>query len=364
MIFRQLHLFILFHQRKYRTILEITSDYKNDKKINRVNIRYQALSSFYLKNFHHSKICLETIKDNFQLSKIESNILAYLYARRNEKEKAITTWCTTLEKKSSNKTAQRALDYIRNKGRDLNLMDDEYFDSIKPAEPFLLPVTKILKTFLLVLLVLALIPGGYYVFITLKTKSFFSSKKLADKLDKVTLPDYNPNLLKSEKDGVKEFSFNEKELKTKFEKVKKKILSDDPVNAQILINQIKMSNASPEVKFKIEILEDFIEEPDYALFKNKIFFSDFIKAKNTYKNIYVKWHGRVVNLHKSKEAITFDFVLGDEEKGINEGIINVIFNKYVNVQYNEKLAVFGKIKSDNDIFFVEGIYVIKNYSVE
>lgn len=88
---------------------------------------------------------LRNIKREKKLNSKDTNFLAFIYARHNEKEKAITTWCRTLEKKKNDRIAKNALDYLRQKGRDINLMDDEHFDSIHPKIPFLIPFGLILK---------------------------------------------------------------------------------------------------------------------------------------------------------------------------------------------------------------------------
>ena len=121
--------------------------------------------------------------------------------------------------------------------------------------------------------------GFYFVFKNRKNLFNFKKIKIRNEINNIYLPDYNPNLLKKPKLENEKYSYNEKEIKNKFERIKKLILKYNAVDSQIEINQIKMSNASTSVKLKVEMLEDYIDEPDYALFENKIKFSDLLSEK-------------------------------------------------------------------------------------
>ena len=179
-------------------------------------------------------------------------------------------------------------------------------------------------------------------------------------LNKIYLPDYNPNLLESPKVKEKTYSYNEKEIKDLFEKIKDDILDNKPVDAQININKLKLSNASISVKSKMDILQSFIDKPDYARFKNKISLDDVKKEISLFDNIYILWTGTVKNHKLSKEEIRFDLVVGNEEKGIIEGVIPVILKKEKILKNNEIVAVFGKIKIKDGGFFILADFIIKD----
>ena len=122
-------------------MLALTSSKENQKigDVEPINLRYQGYSSFYTRNYHHSQVCFEILNEKGKSKAKDCNLLAYMYARHNEKENAITTWCMALEKSKDNKIAKKALEYIRKQGRIINLMEDDFFDSIFPKEPFLIP---------------------------------------------------------------------------------------------------------------------------------------------------------------------------------------------------------------------------------
>ncbi len=358
-VYKRIKLFFLFHARNYREILALTSFNERDKKsLDPINVRYHGQCSFYTKNFHQAEICFELLKELNKLNKNDSNYMAYIYARHNEKDKAIASWCTALEKDRNNRIAKKALDYIRNKGRIINLIDDEYFDELVKKEPFIFPVKFLIISFIMLLVSIII---GFGVFISvIKIKEYYRIHSSTNEIDKIFIPYFNTGIIEKPKDPKKKYSYNEKEIIAKFDKIKKDIINNKVVEAQIDINRIKISNASLDVKYKVEILESFIVQPDYGFFKNEISFIDFLKEKELYNNIFIIWEGRVVNLKITKTRISFNLIIGDEKNGIIDGIIPVIFEKDVLVNNNDRIKVFGKIFIDESNIYIKGLYRIKN----
>ncbi len=361
-IFKRLRLFFVFHSGDYKKLLSLTSldKYSRVNESHASDLKYQGYSAFFTKNFRHAQMCFEILKDKSKCSSKDFNFLAYIYARHNEKDKAIQTWCLALEKNKFSSISKKALDYIRNKGRDINLIDDEYFDTLIPAEPFIIPLKKMALTFLILLLAGALFLAGYFGYFKISDYLKYQKYKNDPTLNNIFLPYFNTNLLEKPKEKNDKYSFNENEIKQKFEKIKTDIINKRVVEAQIGINQIKLSNASQKVKIKTEMLEKFIDEPDYANFKNIISFDDFLKDRELYNNIYIIWDGRVVNVRIQNDKIVFNLVLGDEKKGIVRGIIPVIFKKAVIVNNNDMVKVFGKVNLDKNELSIEGRYLIEN----
>jgi len=363
-IFKSLRLFFVFHSRDYKKLLYLTSLEKyariNDSKVK--DLKYQGYASFYTKNYRHSQMCFEILHEKKKCSSKDYNYLAYIYARHNDKDKAIQSWCMSLEKNKFNGIAKKALDYIRDLGREVNLMSDDYFEKLIPKEPYLLPIKLILKIILSLIILSLICLAGYYGYIKINeiVKVNFAKEK---PLNNIFLPDFNTNILEKPKENNVKYSYNEREIKSKFEKIKIDIINKNIVDAQIGINQIKLSNASKEVKFKTEMLESFIDEPDYAQFKNKISLEDYLKDQAVFNKIYITWAGRIVNLNIEKDKITFNLIIGDEKAGLIKGVIPVIFKKAIIVKNNDTVKVFGRILFDGNNTTIEGHFIIKNNSL-
>ncbi|MCG8572956.1 MAG: hypothetical protein MJB14_22715 [Spirochaetes bacterium] len=355
-VFKRIHLFFLYHQHKYEQVLKKTPvQFISDiDKIDTPSLRYQAKSSFFQKNFYHARMCIELLIEKRAAKADECNLLAHIYARHNEKEKAISAWCTALEIQKKNRHASKALEYIRQQGREVNLYEDELFDKLIPGQPFFLPFSFFFKLIAMTIILGVLAYGIYWGY----TKWQNQPQPISELTDMV-LPDYNPNILASPREKNEKHSYTEKQIKTKFEKIKDYILEEKAVEAQILINQIKLSNASVDVKMRTEALENYINEPDYALFKNKYQYSEINQEKDLYNNVFIKWPGRVVNKKYYEDRLVFEFVVGNEDQGVIDAVIPVIFKKAFIVENNDRILLFGRIKTDNKNLSIEGRFLIK-----
>lgn len=359
-LFKKILLFFWFHQRDYKKVLEHSSfeDESDKKSFDFVKVRYQAYASFYTKNYYHSNYCFELLAKHNKLTSKDYNYIAFLHARHNEREKAISSWCIALEKNSRNKIAKKALDYLRDKGSDFILTEDDFFSIITPKEPFVFPIRFFLKIFSIILITTFLTIFAYRGFIVIN--EIIKEKKRVESLElnKVTLPDFNTNLLEKQKDALSKYSYNEKEIKDKFDNIKRNILKNRVVEAQIEINEILLSNASLNVKIKTEMLKSFIQQPDYSKFNNIVTFEMFNKEKRLYKDVYVLWDGVIKNQIIKKDKITFNLFIGNDEKGVIIGIMPVVFSKAHLYKNNDKVHVFGKIIEDGADYILQGLYII------
>ncbi len=361
--FKVFYFYFLYHQRKYRELLQATAfkESANAKKIGLIQLRYQTYCSFYTKNFYHAKLCLDILIEKKKMCSDDFVLLAFIHIRRNDKEKAINALCDALDLNHNNKNAKNTLNYIREQGRELSLGEDEFFDKLIPKEPFLIPVRQILVTLFILAAITLTSTAGYFGY--KKTRAYLTLRKMSERSDiyKVVLPDYNPNILEVPHDSKNTYSYTEKQLKSLFELTKRLMVERQSVEAQININRIKLSNASEQVKFKVKILEDMIEVPDYATFQGSIDYDSYLKEKKVYQNIFVKWKGKIINNSVYKDRIVFDLVMGDDEKGIVTGIIPVLFDKPVITSNNEIVIVFGRILTDKQgREYIHGYNVIRN----
>lgn len=362
--FKKWRLSVLMHKHEYDKVLAETAFTvsRNSKDTDPDTLRYQGVASFYKQNYYHSKMCFEMLTESKGVHADDFLYLAFMQARQNEKEKAISSWCQCLEMNKHNKLAGIALNYIRSKGRDLNLAEDPFFDTTVPPPPMFIDYKHIIVFTIITLIFIALIPPT--VMLTRSLSDKINSQKLISRteLDKVQLDDFNPNLISSAKDPEIRYSYNENEIKTKFNRAKQLIMDNKPVQAQIMINEVMLSNASPQTKMKFEILgETFITPPDYGTFKNEITFEEFVKDKPRYNDIYILWEGQVTNHSNYNGRIAFDLIIGDEESGTTDGIIPIIFRKAVLIDNKDKVIVFGKIAVNDDEkkYYIDGIQAIR-----
>jgi hypothetical protein len=359
--FRKLSLSLQFHQHRFQHVLRATSDFtfEVESRADAVTLRYQGIASFFTRNYFHAQKCFESLAKSRHAIGKDTNYLAWIYARHNKKEDAITTWCKTLEIEKGNKLAAKALDYIRNKGRDLNLQEDEYFDTLIPARPAYIPVKKLLLLILLITVVALFGTIGLFGAHTFSKWLENRTQYVAPDLEAIIIPDYNPNILDKPAVEGERFSYSEEEVLRKFEDAKNMIMENRAVDAQIELNKLKLSNASAVVKARCDLLQDFILEPDYAIFTNKISFDTFNSDPELYRHVYILWDGRVVNHALGEDFVSFSLVMGNDVDGVINGIMPVKFNKAVIASNNSSVGVFGRLENDGTGWLIEGLYLIK-----
>ncbi len=312
-LFKKFKISVLLHKHEYSKVLKETNFVvsKKAKDVDPDILRYQGIASFYNNNLYHSKMCFELLSESGNAKPNDFVFLAYMNARQNEKQEALNNWCKALEINKHNKYASGALEYVRSKGRDLNLLEDPTIQDFIPKEPTLVPFKRI--TIISILVIVAAVLAVVGLNVIPKKYNEYKSNRLVNRpeLEKVVIEDYNRNIIESPKDINQQYSYSEKEIKDKFEKIKTLIDKNKAVDAQIMINEIRLSNASPAVKMKMDILQDMITKPDYGFFKNEVTYQDYDQNRPLYKDVYIMWAGRVTNMSLYKEQITFDLEIGN-----------------------------------------------------
>ncbi len=354
----KLRIFFYLHSHGYEKISKLSDCDLYEPIKNKDRVKYQALSAFYMKNYYHARKCYEILADNKIANSDDYNKLAYIYSRHNEKENAIISWCKSSEKNKKNKVAESALNYIKNKGREINLIEDTFFEKISCKQPFFIPFKQISFYFIIILFISLLVFWGYKFGPGIVKKIFRSSKDIS----KVVIDDYNPNVISEPKFEERNYSFSEVEVRKYFDSVKDSIIKEDVNSAIININKLRLSNASFGVKLKLDILADFIEEPDYSQFVNTLSYRDIRENTDIFNGIYIKWHGRIVNsvYDKKEKKIGFNLILGDENEGLIDGIIPVIFTKAVIAENNSYASVFGKVNVIDGKVVINGSFLIRD----
>lgn len=355
-VISKLYIKYLLHKRAYSKIISFTNFDFSDKDVDRDKIHYQAYVSYFQKNFFHSQKCLEILQERNIINSEESCLLAFLYARHNEKENAILMWCSSLELNKNNSLSSKALDYIKDQGRDLNLFEDDFFHKPVIREPLRIPY----RIITLVVLILVMVSGIYYFWNDLINLYDISRHPDYNNIEQIVIKDYDPSILDSPKKTKQPFSYSEDEIKQIFNRIKRLIISEDYDQAQVEINRIYLSNASLNVRVKTEILETYLIKPDYAVFENVFTLDDVTVNPALYHNVFIKWKGRVVNKKVFDDHLTFDLVVGDIDKGEVSALIPVLFKRAVIIDNNDILEIFGRIDSiDREDFIILGENIIR-----
>jgi tetratricopeptide (TPR) repeat protein len=263
--------------------------------------------------------------------------LAYVYLKDERLEDAIGLWGEVLDKRPGEKIVKRALEKLR-EAEDVKAFAEEakLSDFLSPRLPLLIK----LKPYLLgIYITVGIIVIGVLFYTTpLYRKALQRFYPEIIELDKIELPE-GP---KTDMDQAQVlYSLSEEDIEDSFIQVKRYIYKEKINAAIMLLNKVMLSNASPLVKEKFEILYTYIDQPDPLSIDYNPHFHEIIKEPGIYMGTYLLWKGRIANLKKEKESVQFDLLVNYEDQDTIEGIAHVEIEGVYFIENRQSIEVFG-----------------------
>lgn len=283
--------------------------------------------------------------------------LAYIYLGDERVEDAIRLWGEVLAQNPRDKTVKRSLQRLR-ESEDV----DSFIKNMK-MQDFLtakLPFLTRLKPYLLGLSISAgvILVGVLFYVTPLYQRALQRFYPELVKLQKVSFPEEAPVIRDASPDAL--YSFSEEEVRGSFVRIKKYIYRGRVNTALISLNKVMLSNASPAVKEKFEILYTFINPPDPLSIDYNPRLFEIIKEPQAFRGVYVLWKGRIANLQKKDKGITFDLLVSYEDEDTIEGMARVSIDGVFYVENMQSVEVFGSLEGYNQKdgkLIIRGIYL-------
>ena len=113
------------------------------------------------------------------------------------------------------------------------------------------------------------------------------------------------------------------------------------------LNRVELSNASELVKERARQLAPHLKEPDFASFDTNFPLQEVRQDPPLHHGTYVKWRGRIANLTVRDEVITFDLLVGYQERKVVEGIVAVTLDFAVLLTNDDPVEVIGLLFSSD-----------------
>ncbi len=277
--------------------------------------------------------------------------LAVVYLRKQDTQKALSTWFLVLDIDPGNKTAQRGLNFLKKFSENEDphtLYDTGKLQKIMPSFKF---VQHSVRNFLIVLVIASIVSGALYV-----TYSKLLVKKEVIVRKGVEILELNASV-KDNSSVDEKYRLTEKELEKLLVGIRDNFNHFEDNSARLKINQILLSNADIKIKNQVKLLGGYLKEPSFATLKTNYSYQDFLKDPLLYENCYVIWKGRVSNLIVTEESITFDLLVGYESGKILDGIVPVILNFGVKIDTALPVEVLGKITFKDSKLFLQGVSI-------
>jgi hypothetical protein len=283
--------------------------------------------------------------------------LAYCYLKNERIEDAISKWGEVLEKNPGDRFARKAIERLRASG-DI----DNFIENASPKDFFSgkLPLSEKIKPYILGFSITFGIVIIFVIFYTtpLYKNTLHKFYPEVSTLNKISFPEEGPIILDNSEEAL--YSFSEKEIESSFVKVKKSIYKNEINNAVILLNKIMLSNASPVVKEKFEILYKFIDPPDPLSIDYNPRYYEILKEPAAFKGVYVLWTGRIANLQVDDKSVQFDLLVNYENEDTVDGIAHIsIYGTYY-IENRQKVEIFGSFDgydTESGKLLIDGIFL-------
>lgn len=315
----------------------------------RDNARYNTLlgiAFLYKEDIGGAYSCLRRAQNLDYRDMVSALALAVVFIRRGETDKALQLYVDILERQAKNKKAKQGLSFLKRYGSDAESKNLRKLKQLYPGPA--------VRPFLLLCLIIAF---------AMIISSYFWGPKLIEFV-KISKPERMgiSDIVLSADEAASPIGFTEsfeiilteKEALETFDKAKALFLAYRDEAALVELNRLRLSNASRQIKAKVEALALYVREPSFASMPDKFSFKEVAAFPGLYEGVSIIWKGLPANIIIDKEkAYSFDLLVGYQDKKKLEGIVNVRITFATKLEADRPIEVLAKIRNVSNSFFLE-----------
>jgi tetratricopeptide (TPR) repeat protein len=245
--------------------------------------------------------------------------LAALSVRRGDTERAVEYYLRVLEDKPGDKRARANLAVLRKEGGPEGIARLIETGKIERLYPGHRPIPRAVVPALIVLAAAVAIylvwPLGVSLIATLSGPRAARPEVAAVTLSRAEM---NSPVQTS---GTFRYALTEKQAIGAFERAKDYFQAFRDNAAIIEINRLLYSNASAALKEKAKSLRAFVGKPDFRTIKDPPSFAEAQRDPALFDGCSVVWKGMAANVRHDENAVSFDFLVGYQNKKRLEGLV-------------------------------------------
>ena len=280
--------------------------------------------------------------------------LAALSVRKGEIERAIEGYLRVLEDKPGNRRARAGLGVLRKEGGPEGLAHLIESGRIERLYPGHRPIPRFVP------------PLG--IFLVFAAAVYFGWSPAAALLEAVVRPRaIRPEvaavtLSRAETDspvqtgGTFRYVLTEKQALDTFEKAKDYFQAYRDNAALIEINRLLGSNARAGLKEKARSLRSFVGKPDFRTIKDVPAFDEVRLDPALFDGCSVSWKGMAANVKDDSGVVTFDFLVGYQDKNRLEGIVPGRISG-AEVPVDRPLELLARLSFADKVLSLDGIAI-------
>ncbi len=276
--------------------------------------------------------------------------LAAINLKQNLNQKAIELWLDVLHVDEKNRIARKGLNLLKESAGNPELLDaflntDKFYQLVpEGGSKIYIPVAAGVIVIFIVPLILYFLP-------TMKERIESKPGRSED----VSSIGIDPISEVIDLEGNFVYVLTEDEVIENLQRAK--VLFDEYKDnqAQVVINRLKNSNASQDIKEKALLIESYLSVPTFLDFGTNYTYTEVASEPVLYRGCYVRWKGKISNLRITEESISFDFLVGYHDNRVVEGIAPVTFDFAVTVEPGQAVELIGEIQPIDGIISLEGV---------
>jgi tetratricopeptide (TPR) repeat protein len=278
---------------------------------------------------------------------------AALLLRRGDTARAVEYYLNALDLDPACAIAKKALEFIKSRGDPETIAKWSETGKIRRFYPPL-GARPLIKTLLCLGVILAGL-GAAFVFAALpRISAALESRNAPPRADMSALSldlteDELKNALETDlSTGVYRYILSAKDITASYAAAKRAFLEYRDNAAQVEINRILNSNASPAIRLKARTLMNYLAEPTFDSLgeKDNLAYAAVAADPYLYQDCYVSWQGRIASLSQTEDGGLRGNLLVDYDPQTNQvisGIVPLVFPTPLDIDPSRSLHVLGRL---------------------
>ena len=266
-------------------------------------------------------------------------LVAVPLRRRNE-DQALRTYLDVLDLEPRNRKARRALQWLSSLDaheKDVEWLEYGRINGILPSRGFYVP-----RPVFFVVILLALGVAGFFGLSPfLQWVERWTGGEPREGIELLSITSEDVRVVESA--TTQAYELSERELNQLFQRIGD-LFNDGQDNlVRRELNRLRLSNATPALKARAELVRDYLNTPDFSNFANNASYQEVVTEPALYQGVFVRWRGRVANLEVSDDRIQFDLLVGYESRQVLDGIVPASLDFAVLVENDQAVEVVGQL---------------------
>jgi hypothetical protein len=328
---------ILYSEKKYPQVISLLSPQIFLYRTNKDFYEMLGISCLYMNDFGGAHTYLSRAVDLDPMMDQSKLGLAVVYLRRGKIAEALQQWLDVKQINQNSKEADIGLEFVRdeelNQGESVDI-NDSLKKKLYPKPPR--NYGKLFRYGIAILVTLIIL----WLMIFMAPRFFDRPVSTREGAELLFI---SPNISRLSVSTDHAIMLTASQIDDLLSQAARYF--DDFADNQVrrIINQLLISNASEDIKIQMTMLLNSLRTPGFTDLFWYPQIQEVIKAPQEFRNVFVRWKGRVSNLRMNPTNITFEFLVGYETGQVLDAIVPVELFFPTTINSGDNLEIIGQL---------------------